>query len=354
MAGFFSIVIGYFMFLAISYYKAKKIGNEKRFYRNERKEYAIKYNKPVWLGRIENNKCIYLETKSDKKVYRDIDKYGLKRWYYIKTKQPMQYTENKKIMRSLMCNETIALDENKKWCIAENFWDDSIIRLQNDKMLLNTYLDDFTDRSNPFEILEWNNYARNWNKENRDKTPKRIIRNNKALFRYSNSKPEQKEKYKEYFYYNNPLHQKVYLKNMRPYQLYLIGETETGDISDPIKYKQYLIRFGKEKYFDFKTQHCISDKQVSTYWTKWYAITEEEYLSLTVIEKGMDTGYVTPPLETASMLMLRLKPIDLEDIAYERGIEKPEWKLKNCGIQKAFDKEGNFIKDKIKGRNNRL
>ena len=141
---------------------------------------------------------------------------------------------------------------------------------------------------------------------------------------------------------------------MRPYQLYLIGETGTGDISDPIKYKQYLIRFGKEKYFDFKTQHCISDKQVSTYWTKWYAITEKEYLSLTVTEKGMDTGYVTPPLETASMLMLRLKPIDLKDIAYERGIEKPEWKLENCGIQKAFDEKGNFIKDKIKERNNVL
>lgn len=347
MIGFFSIIIGYLVFLAISYYSAKKIGIEKRFYRNDRKEYAIKYNKPVWFGRMEGDKTIYLETRSGKEVYQDIDKYGLKRWYYIKTEQPMQYPEDKRIMQSLIHNKTIALSENKKWCIAEYFWDDSIIRLQNDKPLLGFYLDDFTDRNNPFEVLEWNNYVRNWNKENPDKPSKRIIRSSNALFRYSNSKPEQKEKYKEYFYYNNPLHQKVYLKNMRPYQLYLIGETGTGNTSDPIKYKQYLIRFGKEKYFDFKTQHCISDKQASVYWTKWYAISELEYLNLTVTEKGMDIGYVSPPLDSVTMLMLRLKPINLEDIAYEKEIKKPNWELKNWGIQRAFDNEGNFIKNII-------
>ena len=61
----------------------------------------------------------------------------------------------------------------------------------------------------------------------------------------------------------------------------------------------------------------------------------------------MDIGYVSPPLDSVTMLMLRLKPINLEDIAYEKEIKKPNWELKNWGIQRAFDNEGNFIKNII-------
>ena len=38
-----------------------------------------------------------------------------------------------------------------------------------------------------------------------------------------------------------------------------------------------------------------------------------------------------------------LKPINVEDIAFDKGIEKLDWELDNCGIKKAFDNEGNFV-----------
>lgn len=346
MAGFFSLLIGYFVILIISYYKANKIGVRNQFYKNDRKEYAIKNNKPIWFDRMNKDKRVYLEINSGRRVYKGIDKHGLNRWYYEKTERPMQYVENKNIMRSLNHNKTVALSQNKTWCVAENFWDDSIIRLENDTLLTNTYLDDFVNRDNPFEILKWNNYAREWNKINFDKISKKIFKNNTSLFCYSNSTPEQKEKAKEYFYNNNPLNQKIYLKNMRPYQLYLIAEPKTEKYDSPIKTKQYLIRFGKKEYFDFKTQYCIFDKQISDYWSKWYAITEDEYLDLTLTDEGTGICYYKIELNTISSLKSYLRPIDINNIAFIKGIKELDWKLKNCGIVKAFDSEGNFIEDK--------
>lgn len=346
MVGFFSLLIGYFVLLIISYYKANKIGIRNQFYRENRKEYAIKNNKPVWFEKMNGDERIYLEVNTNRRVYKGTDKYGLRRWYYEKTERPIQYAEDKRVMQSLIRNKTIALAKNRKWCVAENFWDDSIIRLENDILLANTYLDDFVNRDNPFEIIEWNNYVREWNKINFDKISKRIFRNNSSLFSYSNSTPEQKEKAKEYFYNNNPLNQKVYLKNMRPYQLHLIAESKTEKYDSPIKTKQYLIRFGGKKYFNFKTQHCISDKQVSDYWSKWYALTEKEYLDLTLTDKGTGICYHKIELNTMSSLKSYLKPIDIKDIAFIKGIKEPKWGLKNCGIIKAFDNEGNFIEDK--------
>ena len=345
MVGFFSLLIGYFVLLIISYYKANKIGIRNQFYREDRKEYAIKNNKSVWFEKMNGDERIYLEVNTNRRVYKGTDKYGLRRWYYEKTEKPMQYIEDKRVMQSLIRNKTIALAKNRKWCVAENFWDDSIIRLENDILLANTYLDDFVNRDNPFEIIEWNNYAREWNKINFDKISKRIFRNNSSLFSYSNSTPEQKEKAKEYFYNNNPFNQKVYLKNMRPYQLHLIAEPKTDKYDSPIKTKQYLIRFGEKNYFNFKTQHCISDKQVSDYWGKWYALTEKEYLDLTLTDEGTGICYHKIELNTMSSLKSYLKPIDIKDIAFVKGVKEFEWRLKNCGIIKAFDDEGNFIED---------
>lgn len=347
MAGFFSLLIGYFVFLIISYFNSREIGIRNQFYREDRKEYAIKNNKPVWFERMNGDERVYLEVNTNKRVYKGTDKYGLKRWYYEKTKKPMQYAEDKKILQSLVHNKSIALNNNKKWCVAENFWDDSIIRLENDILLTNTYLDDFVNRDNPFEILEWNNYAREWNKVNINKISKRFIKNNTSLFCYSNSTPEQKEKAKEYFYNNNPLNQKVYLKNMRPYQLYLIVEPKTEEYDSPIKTKQYLIRFGKNEIFDFKTQHCISDKQISDYWSKWYALTENEYLDLTLTDEGTGICYFKIELNTVFLLKGYLKPINIKDISFVEGIKEPKWRLNNCGIVKAFDGEGNFVEDII-------
>lgn len=345
VGGFFSILIGYLIFLLMSYHEASKIGNRNRSEQNYRKQYAIDYHKTVWLKCMRGDERIYVETRSGKEVYKDIDKHGLSRWYYTNTKRPMQYAEDKRLLTSLNHNKNIALKENRKWCVVEDFWDDSIIRLENRKELNNTYLDDFTDRGNPFEVLKWNEFVRKWNKENPDKHQKMIIRNSRCLFNYANSTPEQKEKYKVYFYNNNPLNQKVFLPNMRPYQLHMIGKSKTGSVLESIIYKQYLIRFGNKDIFDFKTQHCISDKRNPFLWSKWYAITEEEYLSLTVTEAGMDTGYVYPVLNDECALNARLQPIKMEDIAFEKGIEKPKWNLDNCGITKAFDEDGNFVDD---------
>ena len=127
MVGFFSILIGYVVLLIISYYKASKFGIRNQFYRNERKEYAIKNNKPVWFERMNGDERIYLELRSNRRVYKDIDKYGLKRWYYEKTRQPMQYIRYDRILQSLNLNKANAFINNKKWCVAEGFWDDSII-----------------------------------------------------------------------------------------------------------------------------------------------------------------------------------------------------------------------------------
>ena len=197
----------------------------------------------------------------------------------------MQYAEDKRIITSIDRNKTIALTNKRKWCIAENFWDNSINDIKDETIVPYVYLDDYG--------------------------------------------------------INNRLNQRIYIKNMRPYQLYLIGTSGTEFDYYPLIKKQYLIRFGKTWFFNYKAQHCISDKQLSSkndFWSKWYAITEEEYLELSQpILKKYDNKFNT------SYDLKVLKPINVEDIAFKKGIKKFNWKSDNCGIVKAFDDEGNFI-----------
>lgn len=285
VGGFFSLLIGYFVFLIINYHKANKVWKQETIYRNKNKQYSIDNNKPVWFHGYYKDKQIYTETRSEREVFKGIDKNGLRRWYYTDTKKPMQYAEDKRIITSINRNKTIALIDKRKWCIAENFWDNSINDIKDNTIIPYTYLDDYG--------------------------------------------------------IDNRLNQRIYIKNMRPYQLYLIGTSGTEfDYYSLIK-KQYLIRFGKSWFFNCKTQHCISDKQLSSkndFWSKWYAITEEEYLELTQpILKKYDNKF-----NTFSSLK-SLKPINIEDIAFDKGIEKLDWGLNNCGIKKAFDNEGNFV-----------
>lgn len=290
MVGFFSILIGYFVFLIISYYKVNKVWKQEAAYRNKNRQYSINNNKPVWFHGYYKDKQIYTETRSEREVFKEIDKNGLRRWYYTDTKKPMQYAEDKRIITSIDRNKTIALVDKRKWCIAENFWDNSINDIKDNTIIPYTYLDDYG--------------------------------------------------------IDNRLNQRIYIKNMRPYQLYLIGTSGTEFDYYPLIKKQYLIRFGKSWFFNCKTQHCISDKQLSSkndFWSKWYAITEEEYLELTQpILKKYDNKFNT------SSSLKSLKPINVEDIAFEKGIEKLDWGLDNCGIKKAFDNEGNFVEDTIK------
>ena len=227
VGGFFSLLIGYFVFLIMTYREGNKVWKQEANNRNKNKQYAIEHNRPVWFYGYYKDKQIYIETKSGREVFEGMDKYGLKRWCYTNTNRPMQYAEDKRIIESLNRNKSIALKEKRKWCIAEKFWDDSIIDIKGKTIISDVYLDDYG--------------------------------------------------------IDNNLNQRVYLKNMRPYQLYLLGTSGTEFDYFPLIKKQYLIRFGNLQFFNYKTQHCISDKQLHSnyYWSKWYAITEEEYLELT-------------------------------------------------------------------------
>lgn len=288
MGGLFSLLIGYFVFLISCYYNTNKQEKPNVEARNKRKQYAIKYNRPVWFYRYQKDKKIYLETKTGREVFQGIDVNGLKRWYYSDTQRPMLYSKDERIMNSFNTNKTVALRENKKWCLAEYFWDNSVIDLQDIKIAPYTYLDDYG--------------------------------------------------------MDNHLNQRVYLKNMRPYQLYLVGNSKTNTGYLPFINKQYLIRFGNTEYFNFKAQRCISDKMLGStnvYWTKWYAITEEEYLSLIDFDKQkycLDRFSIPADLNC-------LKPINIKDIAFDKGIKDFEWDSVNYGIIRAFDNEGNFIED---------
>ena len=350
MIELFGLLFGYITFLIISRtkaYKSIKIRNDyDNSIRNDRRDYAIAFNKPVWYEKSENGNKIYRETRTNRKVFLGKDVSGLKRWYYSDTNKPMKYAEDYRIIESLNTNSRIARTNGKKWCVVENFWDDSVIRLQNDFDITNTYLDDYRDREDPFVLFRWNKYICDWNKANPNKISKSTISYEKrqSVFDYSISNPEIQKLYKKYFYDNNPINQKVYLKNMRPYQLYVIGmPTETN--YNLLKQKQYMIRFGKPELFNFKNQHCISDKQIDFFWSKWYAITEEEYLELTTTNKGLKILGYKEPLTTIQDLKYNLKPIRETNIAFITGNEKINWNKIDCGIKRAFDKDGNFAED---------
>ena len=50
-----------------------------------------------------------------------------------------------------------------------------------------------------------------------------------------------------------------------------------------------------------------------------------------------------PKLNPIEFSLKKLKPINVNDIAFVEGNESVKWELENCGIKKAFDNEGNFI-----------
>lgn len=288
VGGFFSLLIGYIVFLLMNYKEGSKIWKQEGKECNRSKEYAINHNKPVWFYGYYKNEKIYIETKSNRKVFKGIDKNGLKRWYYTDTKRPMEYTEDKILINNIKQNKAVALAEGKDCFVAEHFWDDTIINTEDKEILPVTYLDDFG----------FSNYSS----------------------------------------------QRIYLKNMRPYQLYIIGISEYE--FRPFAKKQYLIRFGEPWYFNLKTQHCFFDKRLSSknkFWSKWYAATEEDYLKLSnpISLKYKRTEFKAP----SCLITYGIKSINMEDIAFKKGIKKPEWDLDNCGIIKAFDEDGNFVGD---------
>lgn len=286
MGGFFMFIIGGIVCYILMIKETIKTEKYNLDYYNKNFQIALNYNKSIMKIGHKNGVLYGQEIRSGKKVYKGKNKEGLEKWFYVKTNRPIVYEEDKRIQESLDKNLLTAINNNKRWCVVENYWDDSIINLDGKQIISNTYLDDFKD---------------------------------------------------------NPLNQKVYLKNMQPYQLYVLGKTNTGSYN--IDQRQYLIRFGERFYFNYKKQYCISDKKSIYVWTKWYAITENDYMSLIA-----STNKPIKELITIWDLERFLAPIDKECIAYEKGINDIDWNLDNCGIKKAFDCDGNFIKDlNVKG-----
>ena len=361
MGGFFMLLIGYFVWLFRMYYHSAKDDYKRAktdsFYRNDKYQTAVKFNSLIYMGNYDSKtkQRLYYEVATGKQVVIRNNRLGLKRWFYADTLKALVYQEDRRIKESLESNVEIAKLSGKKWCIAENFWDDSVVKFggTNEAVFpdakysydaMNTYLDDFRDRPNSLKAGKWNEYARAWNKANPDKIIQKKLVEDKGT---GCSTPDQLEAYKSYFYDNSSINQKVYLKNMRPYQLYLLGTSGT-DYSFPfIKKKQYLIRFGNLDVFDYKTQHCITDKQVALFWSKWYAISEEEYLALTTTSADLPTPVWLSirTLNTPSNLKIWLKPIKDTDIAFKEGIETINWDMADCGIKRAFDGEENFVED---------
>ena len=108
MEGFFVLLIGYFIFLIIDYHRAIENGNLIKAYQEDKKQYAIDNHKPVWYYGVSQGKPIYIETLTDKKVYKGIDNFGFKRWFYEENKKPMVYTYNKKLQNCLIANSAKA------------------------------------------------------------------------------------------------------------------------------------------------------------------------------------------------------------------------------------------------------
>ena len=281
MGAFFMFLIGGIVCYFLIIKETIKTEMSNLAYYNKNYQIALDHNKPVMKIGYENGVLYGQQICNGRKVYKWKNKEGLEWWFYAKTNRPIVYEEDKRIQESLDKNLSIAINNNKRWCVVENYWDDSVINLDGNKRVLNTYLDDFGD---------------------------------------------------------NPLNQKVYLKNMRPYQLYVLGKSNTGSYN--IDQRQYLIRFGEPFYFNYKKQYCISDKKSVITWTVWYAITEDDYISLVA---SIDEA--NNKLITIWDLERLLVPIDMECIAYEKGVNNVDWSLDNCGIKKAFDCDGNFVKD---------
>ena len=49
VGGFFSLLIGYFVFLIMTYREGNKVWKQEANNRNKNKQYAIEHNRPVWF-----------------------------------------------------------------------------------------------------------------------------------------------------------------------------------------------------------------------------------------------------------------------------------------------------------------
>lgn len=298
---------------------------------------AADNNKAVCQMGYENNEPVYYQVGTTNKVYKGIGKDGLYRWYYINSNMPLQYSIDTNLEKNFKINIQQAKIKNRIWFVIDNFWEDSIERLENDRILNNTYLDDFMINSNPVEENEWMQFVNKWNSNH--KIPKRKYSGCKHThFIYANASEKDKKIIEDYCKDNNPLNQKIYIKNLKPYQLHMIIKEEDCS-TKKYKQKQYLIRFATNN-LKLDRRHCITEKQSNHYWTKWYAITNDEYKKLTNNNYGI--LYEAFHLDNSLQIKTHLKEIDNSTIAFEEE-NSINWDKKFAGIKKAFDCNGNFI-----------
>lgn len=276
----------------------------------------------------------YYQTKTGKSVYKKTDSENRQWWYYTKTGEPMEYIQSSEMIQNGNFEAVKARDSKKKWFTLINYWDDSIFTTEPFTKKLGSHLDDYTiipdfiteakHREYLYKTIKWRSEQVNlrWNN-------------------YCNMTQQEKEKVEEYFKDNDSCNQKIYIKNMKPYQLTGIINSNKANYSG-IHEVQYLIRFTKG-FNPLDKQKNIYEKEISELWTKWYAITKEEYEELTNLSIE---NYFLITIEMKQQLQKYIEKQYTkikDDIAFMEGIEEPNWNLDNCGILKAFDNNGNFI-----------
>lgn len=268
------------------------------------KNYIEDYNinKEKYLQAQEDGKLVYNNTKdyfdiaTGEKLIKKTDKKGNCRWYYSKNNTPLIYVPTVLYLKRYNTNKLKAKKDNKKWFIAENYWDDTIIRPERNKLLKNTYLDDYTGWNCDInEIIEWNERMR------RKKAFTLLFDDSKSNINEKNYrlyKKDKQENIKQFCKDNNPINQKIYLQNNHPYQLTYIYSDATimySGVFDWNKDKRYEIGYYHKQWSNIKYTYLIrfkkdnnlttenrlfADKTNNDLWTKWYAITDDQYKEL--------------------------------------------------------------------------
>lgn len=342
MGGFFGFIFGMCILIIRGLIELNKQTKNINNYNSKIKTNNIKQGKRISKQISNNNQITYYDVNNEQEVYKDKDRNGIIRWKYIKNNQwvPNSNNENNYIK---MFNNTVQDATKQKWTILENFWDDTIIRDTDNCDPKSTYLDDFRVAPDVIREEKWIKIQRENGVKGQINTYQNIYKNNSLL--YSTMEIGDKNVIRKYFYDNDPLNQKIYVKNFRPYQLAAIFK-ENKNFSNTII---YLIRFGK-KELSLKETHNILDKQNSNLWTKWYAITKEEFRALTNLNKGKlwcPSNLIYKEKNEITMVKYYMKPVNLLDVAFNNNIDKNNWFLNTniefYGIKKAFDINGNFI-----------
>lgn len=347
MGGFFGLIFGICFLIIRGLIELNKQTKETNNFNYKTKLEDIEQNKLISKHRLNNNLIEYYENITGQKVYKSKDNDGIPRWRYVKNNQLIPDFSNIKEYQNF--KETVIanniINYNQKWIILKNFWEDSLIRDDNNCDPKTTYLDDFRVAPDVTREEKWIIQQRK--NGIKGKINSYLNRFEKNSILYQTIDLDNKKIIDKYFYDNDPLNQKIYYKNLRPYQLAGIYK-ENEDGTNIIV---YLIRFGK-KELSLTETHNIYDKQNIKFWTKWYAITKEEFESLTNLNKGKlwcPSNLIYKDKKEITMLKYYMKQVELSDVAFYNSTNNYCWflndTLKHYGIQKAFDVNGNFIGD---------